>query len=329
MRLSHVLLLAVLLIAAAPPPPTLQRISVGAAEGDVDLGIVASRSLLTPAKDVTRIVVILPETGGTAAATLAALGPAAGPGTMIVVPEIAPQAEAGVQLLRWSGEDWASGRPAQTPAPASLFTALDSLAAWLTDPGLFPAAGTIVVAGRGQAAEAIARYAALGRLAPGIAARGIDLRFVAADPPGCATVEGAASIDGALSYRLGETPDGVDATYDKRDIRYLIRAVAACPALASRHTGRGKEVHVVGDSANPLLTPCGRSLVFGEGECPAEAPPPPPASEAAPASTETAQTPAQPQAKGPPMPMEHPGDVLDLADPISPVITKPESLPHR
>ena len=82
--------------------------------------------------------------------------------------------------LYWQVEGWKGGYPALGPAPLSSFAAMDSLLSQLApEPGPDPA---VVVFGNSAGGQFVNRYAAVGRGPDILAARGLRVRFVVANP---------------------------------------------------------------------------------------------------------------------------------------------------
>ena len=82
--------------------------------------------------------------------------------------------------LYWRVEGWKGGYPALGPAPVSSFGVMDSLLARLApEPGPDPA---VVVFGNSAGGQFVNRYAAVGRGPDVLAARGLRVRFVVANP---------------------------------------------------------------------------------------------------------------------------------------------------
>jgi len=114
----------------------------------------------------------------------------AGSDALIVAPQfLADVDRAGVDragvdgpdgALYWRVEGWKGGYPALGPAPLSSFGVLDSLLARLApEPGPDPA---VVVFGNSAGGQFVNRYAAVGRGPDVLAARGLRVRFVVANP---------------------------------------------------------------------------------------------------------------------------------------------------
>jgi pimeloyl-ACP methyl ester carboxylesterase len=88
----------------------------------------------------------------------------------------------GKEIVRWRTGAWEAGGPALGPAPVSAYEVLDGLLLHLADKRLFPNLKDIVLAGHSGGGQAVQRYAIVGMAAAQIAAQGIHIRFVIANP---------------------------------------------------------------------------------------------------------------------------------------------------
>jgi len=86
------------------------------------------------------------------------------------------------EVVRWRTGAWEAGGPAVGPAPISAYELLDALLIRLTDQLTFPNLKDIVLAGHSGGGQAVQRYAVVGMAATHVAAKGIHLRFVIANP---------------------------------------------------------------------------------------------------------------------------------------------------
>jgi pimeloyl-ACP methyl ester carboxylesterase len=111
----------------------------------------------------------------------------AGRGTLLIVPQfladrdIEPH-DLPANTLRWGQESWMAGDPAHAPAPVSSFEAIDAILAHLADRTLFPHLKNVVVAGHSGGGQVVERYAVVGRGEAVLAAEGIHVRYVVANP---------------------------------------------------------------------------------------------------------------------------------------------------
>jgi hypothetical protein len=132
--------------------------------------------------------------------------------------------------LYWRVEGWKGGYPALGPAPLSSFGVLDSLLARLApEPGPDPA---VVVFGNSAGGQFVNRYAAVGHGPDVLAARGLRVRFVVANPSTYlyfsrerpVPVPDAAHVND-WRYGFDRAPGYVDANPGRSLERYLGRDV--------------------------------------------------------------------------------------------------------
>lgn len=107
--------------------------------------------------------------------------------TLLLVPQFLASADVDAHrlpesTLRWDWTGWMGGDDALAPAPLSSFDVLDALLAALADPLPFPALREVVVAGHSGGAQVAHRYAVLARGEAPLAARGVKLGYVIANP---------------------------------------------------------------------------------------------------------------------------------------------------
>ncbi len=86
------------------------------------------------------------------------------------------------EVVRWRTGAWEAGGPAVGPVGISAYEVLDAFLLRLADRGLFPDLKDIVLAGHSGGGQAVQRYAVVGKAAAEIAAKGIHVRFVIANP---------------------------------------------------------------------------------------------------------------------------------------------------
>ncbi|HLI13905.1 MAG TPA: alpha/beta hydrolase [Alphaproteobacteria bacterium] len=148
------------------------------------------------------------------------------------------------ETLRWTISGWEGGADALAPAPISSYAALDVILARLAASARFPHLRTVVLAGHSGGAQTVQRYAILGRGAAALAARGIALRYVVANPSsytyfssdrpdgtgGFAAFAGACSRFDRWKYGLSGLPryaatiaaGALERAYMRRDVVYLL-----------------------------------------------------------------------------------------------------------
>lgn len=232
-----------------------ERLAV--AGGEVPLYLSADWS--RPLPDIVRAVIVLhgllrdaDSYWKTAGQARAAAG-AAGAGTLLIVPQFlaAPDIAAHAvpdSVLRWTIGGWMADAPALGPAPVRSFAVLDAILARLADPARFPALRQVVLAGHSAGGQVVQRYAVLGDGAAALAARGVAMRYVVAnpssyvyftperpmavDPAACPGfdrwkygLEGAPAPDPAVL-----APGALAARYARRDVVYLLGLADTDPA---------------------------------------------------------------------------------------------------
>lgn len=227
------------------------RLAVG---GDATLAVGLSSDWSRPLHAVAQVVVMLHgadrdaeaarriadaarETAGALAQTV-----------LVVAPQFLADVDAQAHqlpstVLRWTPEGWNQGDPALGPAPVSSFAAIDALLARLADPTGFPALRQVVLAGHSAGAQAVQRYAAVGRGEAALSARGIAVRYVVANPSSWLwfdadrprPVADCPGVD-AWKYGLRNTPAyvadpaGAERVYLARDVVYLLGEADTDPA---------------------------------------------------------------------------------------------------
>ena len=228
------------------------------AVGDASLPLYVSQDWSRPLPGVTRTVLVLHGRlrnadvyYRTAKAALAAAG-AAGHGSLMIAPQFLAQTDIAAhglppEVLRWSAESWEGGDPANGPTAASSFDALDAILARLADRHWFPALRTVVIAGHSGGAQLVQRYAIAGKAATALAAAGIALRYVVANPSSYAYFDAsrpvppvATSCPRANEWKYGmdqrppyfaEMPVAMlEAAYVARDVTYLVGELDRNPA---------------------------------------------------------------------------------------------------
>jgi hypothetical protein len=173
---------------------------VGGAHGGVLL-CHASRAPGSPDPNASRLLVVVHGALRNAAHYLECARAAAGLAgaasrTLIVAPQFladvdvrpgpaaaAPGADLPPDTLYWDVEGWKGGQPALAPAPVSSFTAMDDLLRQLAgEVGTTPRYPVVVIAGNSAGGQFVNRYAIVGREPDALAARGVTVRFVVANP---------------------------------------------------------------------------------------------------------------------------------------------------
>jgi pimeloyl-ACP methyl ester carboxylesterase len=173
----------------------------------------------------------------------------AGQGTIVIAPQFLREEDAaGLHLdsgiLRWHHERWESGANAIGPAPLSSFDAIDAVLAQLADRLRFPDLVQVVLAGHSGGAQAVQRYAAVGRGEGALTEIGVRVRYVIANPSSYvyfsedrplsntsfARYSGSCKGFNRWKYGVEDTPPYVgqnsfvsmEESYGRRDVIYLL-----------------------------------------------------------------------------------------------------------
>lgn len=153
--------------------------------------------------------------------------------------------DAPADLLRWHGDAWMGGEPAVGTVPVDSYAVLDAIVRRLADRRIFPALKSVVFAGHSGGAQFVQRYALASRAGDRLAAEGIDVRYLVANPSSYAYFDAlrpdasgapapfdASRCPGYDNWKYGmenrpaflqdRTPAQLEADYVKRHVVYLI-----------------------------------------------------------------------------------------------------------
>ncbi len=221
-----------------------ERLAVG---GGV-LPVYASADWSRPMPEVRRAVVIVHGRLRDADAYLrageaaVAAGRPQSDGCLLVAPQLLAEVDVRQhrlppETLRWGLNDWMGGEAAERPVGVSSFAALDAILARLVEPGRFAGLEQVVVAGHSGGGQVVQRYAVLGRGETALAAAGVGLRSVVANPSSyvyfsrdrpVAPAAGCAGfnrwkygLESLPDYAQGADPAALEADYVRRDVVYL------------------------------------------------------------------------------------------------------------
>ncbi|QGZ64922.1 alpha/beta hydrolase [Paraburkholderia acidisoli] len=240
------------------------HLEVATARGRGTVPLYASGAWHAPQPEVTRAVILLHGRLRNADAYFqlahrarAHAGEAAAH-TLLLVPQFLASEDVEAHrlpasTLRWDWTSWMGGDDALAPAPLSSFDVLDALLATLADPLPFPSLREVVVAGHSGGAQVAHRYAVLARGEAPLAARGVKLSYVIANPSSYVYFDvqrpdahgGFAAFDEArcpgfnrwkyglealpsyarnagLSPEAALTPAALEAAYVRRDVTLLL-----------------------------------------------------------------------------------------------------------
>lgn len=177
--------------APAAAKPQWQRVHLGSGAG-YDFPVYANHRLDGDLSRIREVVFVqhgLQRNGDDYYAAGAALLKASGrnPAEVLLVapnfPGTPDQGKGFDGMPQWSVQGWMSGENAvNAPFAVSSLQVLDDLLALVTDKSRLPGVTRVTVAGHSGGAQIVHRYAVLNNVDERIRARGIDLRYVVANP---------------------------------------------------------------------------------------------------------------------------------------------------
>jgi hypothetical protein len=163
--------------------------TVHTAAGDAQLPLEASDTLGREHAQITRAVIIFHGKGRNVEGYFKALRSAAPDlrHTMLLAPQFLREEDAKAhrlpkEILRWHEGSWSAGSAAESPVAISTFAIIDALLSELSNRANFPNLTTVVLFGHSGGGQLLNRYAIVGTAPATLAAAGIHVRFVIANP---------------------------------------------------------------------------------------------------------------------------------------------------
>jgi len=252
------------------------RLTIATPEGQAELPLYLSSAWDTPQAGIVRAVIVIhgklrnaDKYFDTAQKARAAAGIAAD-GTLLIAPQFLATIDTQVHpepanTLRWSGNAWMGGEPAEGPAPISSFSALDAIVNRLADRHLFPNLRQIVVAGHSGGGQVVQRYAIAMRDNPALASEHIALSFLVANPSSYAYFDTQRpNADGTPApYDAAQCPAFDQWKYGMQDLPAYVNSRAPAQ-LEQTYAARRVDYLIGGDDTDPAQAALDKS-------CPAEA----------------------------------------------------------
>ena len=170
-----------------------ERMAVATPAGSGEIPLFLSADWTHPLPGIRRAVIVIHGIDRDAAVTMhgaqaaRSSAGAQGQSALLIVPQfLAPVDVRTFQLtpgtLRWGLDAWSEGSPARGPAPIASFDVLDAILQRLADPAILPDLREVVLAGHSAGGQMVQRYAVVAHDNPALAARGIRVRYVVANP---------------------------------------------------------------------------------------------------------------------------------------------------
>jgi len=169
-----------------------QRVTLGDATENYDFPVYANHDLKGDLSKIRQVVMVmhgLHRNGDQYFATAQRLLEQSGrdPQEVLLIAPNFPgkqdQSKGFTQMPLWGTRDWAAGLDAQGVAfSLSSFKVMDDLVRKVTESPGFEGVATVIIAGHSAGGQFVQRYAALNQVDETIRTRGLDLRYVVANP---------------------------------------------------------------------------------------------------------------------------------------------------
>ncbi|MFM0223815.1 alpha/beta hydrolase [Paraburkholderia dipogonis] len=170
-----------------------RHLSVTTQAGSGTVPVFSNGDWLAPTREVQRAVILIHgrlrngDTYFELAQRSCALAGGSAANTLLIVPQFLATAdieahEVPPSTLHWDWTSWMGGENAEGPAPISSFDVLDAILHTLASREQFASLAEVVIAGHSGGAQVVQRYAVVARDETPLAARGIALRYVVANP---------------------------------------------------------------------------------------------------------------------------------------------------
>ncbi|WP_345815377.1 alpha/beta hydrolase [Paraburkholderia sp. PREW-6R] len=170
-----------------------RHLSVTTPAGSGTVPVFSNGDWLAPTLDVRRAVILIHgrlrngDTYYELAQRACALAGGQPADTLLIVPQFLATADLDAHALpsstlHWEWTSWMGGENAEGPVPLSSFDVLDAIVQTLASREQFASLSEVVIAGHSGGAQVVQRYAVLARDDARLAARGIGMRYVVANP---------------------------------------------------------------------------------------------------------------------------------------------------
>ncbi|MFM0628012.1 alpha/beta hydrolase [Paraburkholderia xenovorans] len=257
-----------------------RHLSVTTQAGSGTVPVFSNGDWLAPTREVQRAVILIHgrlrngDTYFELAQRSCALAGGSAADTLLIVPQFLATAdveahEVPSSTLHWNWTSWMGGENAEGPAPISSFDVLDAILHTLVSREQFASLAEVVIAGHSGGAQVVQRYAVVARDEAPLAARGIALRYVVANPSSYVyfdSMRPAASGEFAV-FERAMCPSFNRWKYGLEDLPGYAGDAASAAALEASYAQRDVTVLLGGadcDPQHPALDRSCAALTQGE-----------------------------------------------------------------
>jgi pimeloyl-ACP methyl ester carboxylesterase len=194
--------------------------------------------------------------------------------TLLIVPQFLATAdveahEVPSSTLHWDWTSWMGGENAEGPAPISSFDVLDAILHTLASREQFASLAEVVIAGHSGGAQVVQRYAVVARDEAPLAARGIALRYVVANPSSYVYFDAMRPVASGefAEFDRAMCPSFNRWKYGLEDLPGYAGDAASAAALEARYAQRDVTVLLGGADCDPQHPALDRSCAaLAQGE---------------------------------------------------------------
>jgi len=260
-----------------------RHLSVATQAGSGTVPVFSNGDWLAPTREVQRAVILIHgrlrngDTYFELAQRSCALADGSAANTLLIVPQFLATADVDSHdlppsTLHWDWTSWMGGENAEGPAPISSFDVLDAILHALASREQFASLAEVVIAGHSGGAQVVQRYAVLARDEAPLAARGIALRYVVANPSSYVYFDTMRPVASAVSGEFAafdrtQCPSFNRWKYGLEDLPAYAGDAASAAALEARYAQRDVTVLLGGadcDPQHPALDRSCAALTQGE-----------------------------------------------------------------
>ncbi|MFC6311479.1 alpha/beta hydrolase [Paraburkholderia dipogonis] len=258
-------------------------LSVATRAGSGTVPVFSNGDWLAPTREVQRAVILIHgrlrngDTYFELAQRSCALAGHGAADTLLIVPQFLATADVDAHelppsTLHWDWTSWMGGENAEGPAPISSFDVLDAILHALASREQFASLAEVVIAGHSGGAQVVQRYAVAARDEAPLAARGIALRYVVANPSSYVYFDAMRPVASAVSGEFAafdrtRCPSFNRWKYGLENLPAYADDAASAAALEARYAQRDVTVLLGGadcDPQHPALDRSCAALTQGE-----------------------------------------------------------------